>query len=164
MENHQVGRVRDRQDKRRGIGDESAYEEIRQRLRLSPAHGRQDRRRQHHCRRVVGHENRNHGSHAVHQGEEACAGTMGAAYRDRRKPVKDPMFLGQFGQQHHAHQETDIRPNPSPTARPASWQRNQPQSDEQEHSATDPVDLRDASGPDQHQQDADGHNQKQRRR
>ena len=83
MENHQVCRVGDGQHKRRGIGDQSAHEEIRQRLRPGSAYRRQDGWRQHYCCRIVGHKDRDQRPDAVDEGEEPGAGPVGAPHGDR---------------------------------------------------------------------------------
>ncbi len=104
-EHDQVGRIRDGQHEARRVGDEGAREQVGQGLRAGLLGHHVDRGRQHHGRRVVGHERGHHHADAVDQREQAPRRTLGVPHGPAGQRVEQALASREFRQQHHAGQE-----------------------------------------------------------
>ena len=104
-EDHQVGRVRDRQYKARGIGDQGASQQIGERLGAGFPGDRIDSRRQYHSGSVVGHQHGDDDANCVDQHEQRWTRTARVSNGNAGGDVEQAFAACQLGQQHHAGQK-----------------------------------------------------------
>ena len=110
VKHDEIGRVGDRQDEARGVGDEGANEQIGQGFDIGgPCRGI-DGRRQDDSGRVVRQEDRDDRSHAVHERKQPSRGSARRLHGMCGSPVEQAFLPCKLGEQHHAdEEEIDVR-------------------------------------------------------
>ena len=145
-EDHQVGRIGNRQHKTRRIGNEGADEQIRQRRRAcGPGRGI-NRGRENDGGRVVRQQHRDHGADRVNQRKQPLRRAARKRHGERRKPIEDAFLARHLGNQHHAGEEA-VNVEALADAGPGVGPRQQTKRDQQDGAGHRPDRFRQAKRP-----------------